>query len=491
MKRLLSLALTLIMLLSLAACGGKAEGDSLPVAGSSTETSGNNQAANPWIELDSSELEEKGFKFAVPNGSENVIYCWNEDDSLAEMQFTYNSVDYTARAKKATEFEDISGMEYGEYDYLNQAMSAENYDATGRYRIIVRDDPKDTVHIYLALSTDAAYMCSLTCVQEESWFFDGYSKVFQYILDPGSRNNNSKNTDQLLVEDVSFEADSSGSYQMLIKARNNGIPSFTDRELVNVVVYFQLLDTSGNGLPVNVSCIESLHELPNLSVGQSCWTTSSYSIDKTAVDAAECVQFTSYEFRYSQDSQGEWKQVKGSFSTPVSFYIKDIIPVGEEAFTIENLSVEFSDSLPHDVTSQGAYSAGLYNKGYDYSLRDSETYAHITFSITNLTKNDIVLNETSGEVVISLDFDDGFIYSTNGSNPSFMISGTNFSITCHTSQSSSERLGDEITLSPLVTYDIELYLRCAKAVAEQTDKPLVFSLSTNLPGYNQITINMR
>lgn len=88
-------------------------------------------------------------------------------------------------------------------------------------------------------------------------------------------------------------------------------------------------------------------------------TTSKNAIDKAAVDAAERVQFTSCEFRYSQDAQGEWKQVKAAFSAPVSFDIKDIIPAGEDAFTVENLSVEFSDSLPAGVTSQSAYSGGL------------------------------------------------------------------------------------------------------------------------------------
>ena len=278
---------------------------------------------------------------------------------------------------------------------------------------------------------------------------------------------------------------------MRIKVRNNDIHYFKDRTLINVVVYFQLLDASGNGLPANISFIESWSEFPNLPVGQSCWTTSKNAIDKAAVDAAERVQFTSCEFRYSQDAQGEWKQVKAAFSAPVSFDIKDIIPAGEDAFTVENLSVEFSDSLPAGVTSQSAYSGGLYNKGYDYVLKDSETYAHISFAITNLTKNDIILNETSGDVVIALDFDDGFIYSTNGSNPSFMKSGSSFSVGCHTSEYHSERIGDEITLSPLVTYDVELYLRCAKAVAEQTDKPLVFSISTNLPGYDQIAVKVR
>lgn len=55
----------------------------------------------------------------------------------------------------------------------------------------------------------------------------------------------------------------------------------------------------------------------------------------------------------------------------------------------------------------------------------------------------------------------------------------------------NKNVPDEITLSPLVTYDVELYLRCAKAVAEQTDKPLVFSISTNLPGYDQIAVKVR
>ena len=303
--------------------------------------------------------------------------------------------------------------------------------------------------------------------------------------------NRGKAIDPLCVEDVSFEPATSDSYNMRIKVRNNDIPYFKDRTLINVVVYFQLLDASGNGLPANISFIESWSEFPNLPVGQSCWTTSKNAIDKAAVDAAERVQFTSCEFRYSQDAQGEWKQVKAAFSAPVSFDIKDIIPAGEDAFTVENLSVEFSDSLPAGVTSQSAYSGGLYNKGYDYVLKDSETYAHISFAITNLTKNDIILNETSGDVVIALDFDDGFIYSTNGSNPSFMKSGSSFSVGCHTSEYHSERIGDEITLSPLVTYDVELYLRCAKAVAEQTDKPLVFSISTNLPGYDQIAVKVR
>lgn len=105
--------------------------------------------------------------------------------------------------------------------------------------------------------------------------------------------NREKDLDPLCVEDVSFEPATSDSYNMRIKVRNNDIPYFKDRTLINVVIYFQLLDASGNGLPANISFIESWSEFPNLPVGQSCWTTSKNAIDKAAVDAAERVQFTS------------------------------------------------------------------------------------------------------------------------------------------------------------------------------------------------------
>ena len=295
---------------------------------------------------------------------------------------------------------------------------------------------------------------------------------------------------KIAIEGVSFEPRSSKSYNMRVCARNTGFPFLDDRQLINVVVYFRLLDDFGNGIPVNISFIESWSEFPNLTAGQSCWTTSIHSIDKASVDAARLIEFTSCEFRYSQNAKGEWKQLKEVFSEPISFEIADIIPVGVDPFTLENVSVEFVDSLPFDITKQTAWRAGLM-EGFDYALNNSETYAAIQFSITNMTKQDIILNDLAGNCIIELNFDDGFIYSTNGSKPSFIKSGNNYAVMNNPSQNQSQRIGDEITLSPLVTYDVELFIRCAKAVATQADKSLIVSIRTAQPGYNKVDVVLR
>ena len=71
--------------------------------------------ANPWEDLSAKELEERsGLTFHVPEGAENVIYRWLENEKLAEMQFTINEDEFTARLQPADlkegEFLEISGM---------------------------------------------------------------------------------------------------------------------------------------------------------------------------------------------------------------------------------------------------------------------------------------------------------------------------------------------------------------------------------------------
>ena len=137
--------------------------------------------------------------------------------------------------------------------------------------------------------------------------------------------NTTKHVDEISIEGVSFEPHSSSSYNMRVLARNNGFPQFEDRNIINVVVYFRLVDASGNALPANISFIESWSEFPNLPDGQDCWTTALHTIDKKAVDSAAYIEFNSYELRYSQNAQGEWLHLRGHLSEPVSFEISDVL----------------------------------------------------------------------------------------------------------------------------------------------------------------------
>ena len=69
--------------------------------------------ANPWVESTSGDIAEAiGATFGVPVGAEDVAYSLMPSENLAEMRFTLDGMEYTARIKPSEEFDDISGMYY-------------------------------------------------------------------------------------------------------------------------------------------------------------------------------------------------------------------------------------------------------------------------------------------------------------------------------------------------------------------------------------------
>ena len=73
------------------------------------------EIANPWTDMTREELAQaSGVDFGVPEGAEDVVYRWLENESLAEMQFTLDGDEYCARIKPAAleagQVENISGM---------------------------------------------------------------------------------------------------------------------------------------------------------------------------------------------------------------------------------------------------------------------------------------------------------------------------------------------------------------------------------------------
>ena len=76
---------------------------------------------NPWVTMTADEIAQvAGLSFNVPEGAENVIYAYMADDQLAEMQFTLDGDEYTARFKpdalEAGQIDNISGM-YFEWEH--------------------------------------------------------------------------------------------------------------------------------------------------------------------------------------------------------------------------------------------------------------------------------------------------------------------------------------------------------------------------------------
>lgn len=309
--------------------------------------------------------------------------------------------------------------------------------------------------------------------------------------------------DELAVEDVAFEYDSKNQrYRMNVKVRNIQYPTFEGLGIKSVRVGFQFLDKNGDAVAVNRSEIPGYEDL---RTGQAGWgpyvltgSGSIYPIDRVTVDTAYSITFTTYEVISTNDAEGRSKRIKGTLSDPPVFILDDIIPgrsdaeamAGSDAVMVENVSVDFTDKLPAEITGSTAYRAGI-QKDFHYTLTDSETYAVIRFSITNMTTKEIELAETGGDFFfVELNFNNGFLYSTKGSKACVMTSGKEIAV-MESSGSGSTRIGNAIAIGPLVTYDVTLYLPCAKLVETMTDKPLVVSFHTTQTGDKQIDVKVR
>ena len=81
--------------------------------------------ANPWVDLTADQLmEASGLSFGVPEGAEDVVYRYLENDGLAEMQFNWEGDEFCARIQPAGEWTDISGMYF---DWENEEAVTIHY----------------------------------------------------------------------------------------------------------------------------------------------------------------------------------------------------------------------------------------------------------------------------------------------------------------------------------------------------------------------------
>ena len=136
--------------------------------------------ANPWIyDLTAEEVKERtGCEFIVPEGAYDVAFMVNENDSLAEMNFTMDNVRYCARMKKTEDYEDISGLFY-EWD-------AEGVDKVGEIMADVRLNTPENISnviwfdngMMYSLYTDGADKEGLEVVKMANLVFAGGGSRF-------------------------------------------------------------------------------------------------------------------------------------------------------------------------------------------------------------------------------------------------------------------------------------------------------------------------
>ncbi len=105
MKKIISVLMIAVMIFAFCACGAKEKADGESEKGAVG-------LANPMVESTPEEIKEKlNVEFNVPERAKNVRY-FIIDGKTAQMSFSADGTDYTARIESAEEFTDISGMHY-------------------------------------------------------------------------------------------------------------------------------------------------------------------------------------------------------------------------------------------------------------------------------------------------------------------------------------------------------------------------------------------
>ncbi|MBE5960350.1 MAG: hypothetical protein E7256_03025 [Lachnospiraceae bacterium] len=173
MKKMFALLLAVVMLLSLTGCGKKEaqETQNQEIQSTSqTEKKPDGQDDHSWEDVDADTIYSYlGFRFTEPAGATNIIYRWDAANSIGQMQFQLSGTEWTARAKKTTSIEDISGMSYS-WDTLHHAyITNYNFELCGDYHFAA--DGKEVAHaglwFYEGADSDYHFTFSLTCKTKE------------------------------------------------------------------------------------------------------------------------------------------------------------------------------------------------------------------------------------------------------------------------------------------------------------------------------------
>lgn len=148
--------------------------------------------ANPWIyDLTAEEVKERtGCEFIVPEGAYDVAFGVNENDGLAEMNFTMDDVRYCARMKKTEDYEDISGLFY-EWD-------AEGVDRVGEIMADVRLNTPENISNVIWF--DNGMMYSLYTGDADKEGLEVVKMANLVFAGGGSRSENSDEADHAVTD---------------------------------------------------------------------------------------------------------------------------------------------------------------------------------------------------------------------------------------------------------------------------------------------------
>ena len=128
--------------------------------------------------------------------------------------------------------------------------------------------------------------------------------------------------------------------------------------------------------------------------------------------------------------------------------------VSDNTISIKLNELSFEESLPEEHFNK--LSDWGINYGEESNLEEGQVYARLTYELTNNSKTNIQIGDYYNRLRIYIDYNDGFLFSTDDSNYSYCFDGEN------PAGYNGVGLGDDIIVQPLQTKNITTYLRCSE-----------------------------
>ena len=301
--------------------------------------------------------------------------------------------------------------------------------------------------------------------------------------------------DFFAVEEIAYKYERGEVRNFEVKIRN-----ITDKKIMDLYYSVQALDAAGD---VIESWNMGLSDV--LQAGQAYWFYCDNNLFddcgsiEEAATRAESIRIAFAKIQTVKDDSSSWVQY--DFKEPPTARIADLPMRGKnmdeiiapteatvlagprvigpkviesKSLTIQDVSVEFMDKLPKSFTRTSTYSVSGNKE--DFVLNESQAYAAVHFTITNQTSKEIKLSDLNDDFKLELIYDGSYTYTSASDVPSFFLAGSQSAVVYDMSS-----IG-KVSISPLVTMDMTIFLICSKQVEENTDKILDVVFTSDYKG---------
>lgn len=200
-------------------------------------------------------------------------------------------------------------------------------------------------------------------------------------------------------------------------------------------------------------------------------------------EAPESTETVAVEF--TQETTLETTVVSTETTVPTTERPRVIGPevIDGTAVTIESVSVAYLSELPKNIKSSSAYSVCGFKE--DFVLNESQIYAGIHFTITNKTADEIKISDIHDNFLVELIYDNKFVYSSDTNSWCFFKAGSQTAVVSDTASIGA------VTLAPLTTKDVIVYMPCAKEISSELEKYLIVVFTSNYSGYENLEFTIR